>query len=237
MIPVWAIDLDDPRALDADGVESLSPEERERGQRFRFDRTRDRWLAGRIALRRILARELRVLPRDVEYRTAERGKPSLAGRHAGALEFNLSHSGGCALVGISRGAPLGVDVEQVSPIDDIHAVAESHFATEERDRLFALEGDAQVEGFYRYWTRKEAYIKAIGTGLGHALDRFAVSHDVDDCRFLHLDGDDAAARAWTLAHLVPTDAFDGAGERRFVGAVALPIAAERVDLRRFDWST
>ncbi len=237
MVPVWAIDLDDPRALRGDGIESLAAEERERAQRFRFEKVRDRWLAGRVALRRILARELHVAPHDLAFRTLEHGKPALAGRHAGALEFNLSHSGGCALVGVSRSAPLGVDVEEVTPLDDLRAVAESHFAPEECDRLFALTGDAQVEGFYRFWTRKEAYIKALGTGLGHALDRFAVTHEPDDCRFLHLDGDDAAARGWTLAHLDATEALDGAGERRFVGAVALPSVAERVEVRRFNWST
>ena len=237
MVPVWAIDLDDPRALRGDGVESLSVDERERARRFRFDKMRARWLAGRVALRRILARELRVRPEEVEYRVLEHGKPALAGPHAAALEFNLSHSGACGLVGTSREVPLGVDVEEVTPIDDIRAVAERHFAPEECECLFALEGAAQVEGFYRYWTRKEAYIKALGTGLGHALDRFAVTQEPDDCRFLHLDGDAAAARGWTLAHLRPSDALDGAGERRFVGAVALPIAAARVELRRFSWST
>src|SRR5690606_18139898 len=114
---------------------------------------------------------------------------------------------------------------------------ERHFAPEECERLFALDGDAQVQGFYRYWTRKEAYIKALGTGLGHALDRFAVTHEPDDCRFLHLDGDDAAARGWTLAHLVPDPALDAAGARRFVGAVALPLAAHRIELRGFRWAT
>lgn len=227
MIPVWSIDLDDARALRDGSVEELSTAERERAERFRFDRDRDRWLAGRIALRRILARELGVATQDIAYGTLARGKPFLSGVTAGRAEFNLSHAGACALVGISRDAPIGVDVEFVKPMDDLADVAERHFAVEERAALFALPREEQLAGFYRLWTRKEAYIKAIGTGLGHALDRFAVSLTPEPCRFIHLDGDRTASESWSLLHLTP--------RAEFVGAVAVPRAGARVQLRDFDW--
>lgn len=231
MISLWWIDLDDRRALQADAVHDLTAAERERAERFRFDRHRTRWLAARVALRRILARELGVALRDIAYDTLAHGKPTLGGAHAGALEFNLSRSGGCALVGVTRDVALGVDVEAVKPIADIHAIAVGHFAAEERERLFALAPTDQVEGFYRIWTRKEAYIKATGTGLAQPLDRFAVSLEPDPCAFIHLDGNRSAAREWSLLQVVPPE-----GGGAFVGAVAAPRAGERVEIRTFAWT-
>lgn len=233
MVAVWWVDLDDERALRDGQARSLSHHERARAERFRFDRHRERWLAGRIALRRIVAAELGVDPADVEYSAGLRGKPSLDGRHRGALAFNLSHSGARALVATTRGAELGVDVEEVHPMEDLRDVAERHFAAEERECLFALPVEAQVDGFYRLWTRKEAYIKAIGTGLGHPLDRFAVTQDVAECRFVHLDGDSQQAALWSLVHLEPPGA---AGAGRYVGAVAIERAAETVEQRLFTWT-
>lgn len=231
MISLWWIDLDDSRALQGDPARELSAAERERAEKFRFDAHRDRWLAGRIALRRILARELGTMPHDLAFDTLAHGKPILTAEHAAALEFNMSHSLGCAVVGVTRDSALGVDVEAVERITDIRAIAERNFAEEERAQLFALAEAEQVEGFYRIWTRKEAYIKAVGTGLGHALDRFAVTVEPDPCAFIHIDGDRSAANQWSLLHLQPPR-----GSSAFVGAVAAPRADERVDSRIFDWS-
>lgn len=228
MIAVWVIDLEEKRALRGDVMRTLSVAERARADRFRFDRDRERWLAGRLAQRMILARELGADLAEIEYATGVNGKPSLAGRHEGALEFNLSHSGSCGLLAFTRGVPLGVDVEEVHPIEDIRAIAERHFAPEEQERLFALPAAEQEEGFYRLWTRKEAYIKAIGTGLSHALDRFAVTHEPEHCRFVHLDGDAEAAASWSLLHLRVRTGF--------VGAVAVPRPLEATEMRPFSWS-
>lgn len=235
MIPVWWVDLDDPIALRDGGARSLSVAERERAERFRFERHRERWLAGRIALRRILSRELAVDPAEIAYERGVHGKPAIAGKHAGTLEFNLSHSGGRALVATTRGVELGVDVEEIHPMEDMRDVAERHFALEERERLFAMPPEEQLYGFYRLWTRKEAYIKAIGTGLGHPLDRFAVTEGVPRCRFVHLDGDAEAAVGWSLVHIDPPGVVspDGAG---FVGAMAIPRPGESVELRTFRWT-
>lgn len=231
MISLWWIDLDDSRALQCDVARELSIAERERAEQFRFDAHRDRWLAGRLALRRILARELGVVPRGLAFDTLAHGKPILTSEYAATLEFNMSHSLSCALVGVMRGAALGVDVEAVERIADIHAIAERNFAEEERAQLFALADAEQAEGFYRIWTRKEAYIKAIGSGLGHALNRFAVTIEADPCAFIHLDGDRSAADRWSLLHVEPPH-----GSAAFVGAVAAPRANERVENRVFDWT-
>ena len=229
MTSAWWIDLDlPPETIEgAAQVSFLTAAERARAGRFRYDRDRARWTASRSALRRILGEALGVRPEEIEFAAGTHGKPMLGGRLAGALEFNLSHSAGLALLAVSDEVEIGADVEEVSAMDDMEPVAERHFAPEECEALFSLPDAERLRGFYRLWTRKEAYIKAIGTGLGHALDRFAVSLDATDARILHLDGDRAAAARWTMVHLEPR--FDA----RFVAAVAIARAGETVDAKRW----
>lgn len=218
MITVWCADLD------AAGDESvLSGAEHARAARLRGDTHRSRWIASHVALRRVLAAALDTMPASLEFTIDEQGKPHLAGEFAGVLEFSLSHSAALALVAVSRAAPVGVDLELIEPVTDIEAVARRHFAPEEARVLERLEGNERVEAFYRIWTRKEAYLKATGAGLGHKLDAFAVSHGRDDARVTQVDGDEATAAIWTLADL----RLDGP----YVGAVATPIrgATVRVD--------
>lgn len=216
MITVWRIPLDPSVPPTDRGIATLSDDERARAARFRFDQDRNRWLAAHVAMRRILADELGVAPERIAYAHGPKGKPSLAAPEDTGLEFNLSDSADLALLAVSHDGPLGVDVEHVARIPDIRAIAASHFAPEERDRLFALSEDEQVDAFYRLWTRKEAYIKAIGTGLTFALDRFAVTLEPASPRLLHVDGDAARAHGWSLVDVSP-----GAG---YVGALAAPRA-------------
>ncbi len=136
MIDVWLVDTD----VDA-SPDSLSPEERERAARFRFDEHRCRWIAAHVALREILLK----YTDDVQFILGENGKPSLAG---GGVHFNLSHSGDLAIVAVSDG-DLGVDVEQIRDFD-----------------YESIMPAANREEFFRAWTRKEARLKARGLGLG-----------------------------------------------------------------------
>lgn len=203
VITVWRIPLAPSAAPTAEELATLSDAERERAARFRFDRDRSRWLLAHIAARAIIGAELGVAPAEIRYAFGPTGKPSLAWPEHTGVEFNLSDSGDLALLAICRDAPVGVDVEFVKPMPDLAAIATSHFAAEERAELLALPEAEQLGAFYRIWTRKEAYIKAVGTGLSHGLDRFAVSVGPASPRFVHLDGDTARAARWSLCN-VPT---------------------------------
>lgn len=217
MIRVWRIPLD-PSAPPAEGgIATLTDDERERAARFRFDRDRNRWLGAHVAMRRILGDELGVATERIRYLRGPAGKPALAWPEGAGLEFNLSDSGDLALLALSRLGPVGVDVEHLERIPDFAAIAESHFADDERRALLALPAPDQLEGFYRIWTRKEAYIKAIGIGLGFALDRFSVTLERDAPRLIHIDGDVDRARQWSLHDLSPS--------AHYIGALAI----ERVD--------
>lgn len=203
VITVWRIALDPAAPPGPADVALLSDAERERAARFRFDRDRNRWLHAHVALRRILGAELDVAPAALRFAHGPRGKPRLAWPTQPPLEFNLSDAADLALLALSRSGPVGVDVEHVERVADLEAIAASHFAPEERAALFALPEAERTDGFYRLWTRKEAYIKAIGIGLSFGLDRFAVTIEPAAPRFLRIDGSADEARAWTLLN-VPT---------------------------------
>jgi 4'-phosphopantetheinyl transferase len=213
MVTVWRIALDPARGPSVEPIAELSDAERARATLFVSDALRNRWLHGHVATRRILARELGVAPEAVVYGAAAAGKPFVAAPAGSGVEFSYSDSGDLALVAVGSpdadpksGDPtvgaLGVDVEAYRPMSDMDGIAKRFFAEEEREALFALPETERVAGFYRLWTRKEAYIKAIGTGLGHALDRFAVTIGMQDVRILH-DGNDRSVAARLALHAVP----------------------------------
>lgn len=223
VITVWRIPLDASRPPAADELGILSEMERARAARFMRDTDRNRFFHSHVATRRILGEALGVAPAAIQFGAGKSGKPLLASPGDSGFEFNLSDSGDLALLALSRLGPVGVDVERVRPLTDMEAIAESHFAEEERAALLALPEGERLDGFYRLWTRKEAYIKALGTGLGHALDRFAVTIDPAHVRFVHLDGDEAAARSWALRPIpVPTG---------YLAALAVRHDEVAVDLR------
>ena len=210
MVTVWRIPLDPSRPPAAEALAELSDAERKRASLFATDALRNRWLTAHVAMRRILARELGVRPETIVYGAGAAGKPFIASPAGSGVEYSFSDSGDLALLAVGRGAALGADVEACRSISDLEGVAERFFAPEERAALFALPEADRRAGFYRLWTRKEAYIKAIGTGLGHSLDRFVVTIEVDDVRFVSLDGDAEAAKRWDLRPIAVPSGYEAA---------------------------
>jgi 4'-phosphopantetheinyl transferase len=211
-IDLWAVRLDPP----PDQVErlgaSLAGEEWARARRFRFERHRRRFVVGRGALRSLLAAYLDLLPGEVELVYGPRGKPFLAPLQAASgLCFNLSNSEELALVGLVRGAEIGVDVEFLKPMPDLEAIAERFFSPSERETVRSSPREQKHEIFFNCWTRKEAYLKAVGEGLAAPLDSFDVTlAPGDPPRMLTLRGDPAAARRWSFHHLRPAPGYIGA---------------------------
>ncbi len=170
-IHVYAWDLDlSPLPKD---WEVLSEEETGRARRFVFPRDRDRYVRAHSTMRRLLAFHSGVLPAEISFSNNTYGKPQIQPAHsAERLEFNLSHSGGIALLAVARGYQLGIDLEIVRPID--RDVAEHHFSARELLALRSLSAEQWLLGFYRCWTSKEALLKGEGLGLNPPLDGFDV---------------------------------------------------------------
>lgn len=158
-------------------IACLSSAELGRAARFLRERDRRRFLAARCALRQRLAQHLGVSAGALRFVEGPEGKPFLA--DAPRCHFNLSHSEDLALVGIGDRSELGVDIEVLRPVDDAQPLARSHFTAAEFDAMMALDERARAAAFLRIWTRKEACLKALGTGLSIAPSSFEVGLEPD----------------------------------------------------------
>lgn len=227
-IHVWTLPLDPPPAEAAALAALLAPDEAARAARFRFERHRRRYAVGRGALRTLLGRYLDRPPRSVAFRYGPNDKPyvvdagpgsgsgsgsgsSESGGGGGGLEFNLSNSEELAVVAFVAGDEVGADVEKLRPMPDALAIAERFFSAAERQVLAAVPEALREQAFFRAWTRKEAYLKAVGTGITVPLDRFDVTlapHEPP--RMLSMEGDAERAADWSLFHLEPAAGYLGA---------------------------
>lgn len=175
-VHVWAVRLDDNSVELELGRDLLSPDERERAARFKFERHRRRYLVAHIALHEILSRYLLIEPQRLSFDLGPNGKPKLAQDLApSGIEFNLSHSNEMALLAVTRGCEVGVDIEHARAKFEFQEVAERFFTAKEVAAMRGLPSTLQRQAFFKCWTSKEAFLKAKGTGLSGALDEVEIS--------------------------------------------------------------
>jgi 4'-phosphopantetheinyl transferase len=175
-VHLWRVDLSAVAQGEERWKQMLSPDEQERATRFHFSRDRQHFTATRALLRMILGSYLESDPTKLVFRYSDKEKPSLdPAAHRPLVDFNVSHSGTTALLAFSRGRTLGVDLEQLRDNFDHQAIARRFFSTREQSQLAELAPAERCAAFFRCWTRKEAYIKAQGTGLSLPLSQFDVS--------------------------------------------------------------
>lgn len=223
LVHIWSADLDDP-AFHADGlVHLLSPDERARAARFRYERDRRRFSTARGLLRVLLGGYLNQDPAAIELAYGPSGKPKLRTRGAEpSIHFNLAHADSCALFGFARGSEVGVDVEKLRDFPELGDIARRFFSPGEAERVANADTATRVPAFFRCWTRKEAFIKALGDGLSRPLDSFAVTVEADRApRIEWTLGEPELPNFWSLHHLEPRTGY--------VAAVALPRANTRVE--------
>ena len=202
-VHVWRVSLDQPDEKLDRFRRTLEPDELNRASRFHFDKHRRHFIVARGFLRSIVGRYLEMQPEALRFSYGPYGKPALASEHV--LRFNLSHSHEVALLAVALDAELGVDVEHIRADFASEEIAQRFFSRAEVQVFNSLPKDEQVAAFFRCWTRKEAYIKAIGKGLSQALDGFDVTLAPDAApALLRAEGDDASR--WLL-----TDLSAGAG--------------------------
>jgi 4'-phosphopantetheinyl transferase len=171
-VHVWRLALDQPETVLAEFRATLEEQELTRAGRFHFETHRNHFIVGRGGLRYVLAQYLDVKPEEFRFSYGTYGKPALAEEW---LRFNVSHSRGVALFAVAAGRELGVDVEHIRADFATEDIARRFFSRLEVATFNALPKTEQVAAFFRCWTRKEAYIKAIGRGLSEPLDAFDVT--------------------------------------------------------------
>jgi len=183
---------------------SLSPDEQERARRFHSKKGHDEFVLARVSLRDILCRYLGKGRDDLRFCTGRHGKPALAlDPGEPALRFNLSHSNGLVLHAVACGREVGIDVERVDTGLVVEPLARRFFSSRENAMLHALPADRQREAFFACWTRKEAFIKAIGEGISHPLDQFDVSvSPYEPAVLIETRPDPQEAECWLLKELI-----------------------------------
>ena len=187
---------------------TLSPAETARAARFGTDALRNRWMAGRAALRQVLGLTLGIAPAEVAIRRGVRGRPELEDRHA-RIDFNVSHTGGVALMAIACDvAPttrIGVDIEHSEREAGVDMLEKKFLAPRERELIAGLSPDVRRRQFLRYWTCKEAMSKATGDGIIAPFGRLDV--ELTDPPRLRAGPPPYAPDDWSLIAAAVPDAW------------------------------
>lgn len=206
-VDVWRVRLDTPEPAARSLERLLSPDEVTRANRFRFAQDRRRFVVARAVLRQVLGAYLGASPSSLRLAYGPQGKPRLADTccRRGHVTFNLSHSGGLALLAVAKGCEIGVDLEAVRPLTEASAMARRIFSAAELAALAAMPEGERDLAFYRFWTRREAWVKALGTGLAELPDGLDVTT---------ADAGGAAGPDWRFVQIEPGEGY--------VGALAIP---------------
>lgn len=211
-VHVWRASLDQPPDVYQSLLQTLAADERQRAERFHFEKDRRRFVIARACLRAIIGRYLDVAPEYVRFSYGPYGKPALAVETGeSSLRFNLSHAGEVALCALTTGLEVGIDVELQREDFASLSTAEHFFSPGEIEALRALAPSELTAAFFNCWTRKEAYIKALGEGLSHPLHKFTVSlAPGEPAALLSAEDDPGEISRWTLREIPLGDGYVGA---------------------------
>jgi 4'-phosphopantetheinyl transferase len=228
-VHVWRASLLQPSEETERLRQLLTQDEQDRASRFHFRKDRDRFIVARGILRSILGRYLKVEPARLRFEYSHYGKPRLTEEFDyGALRFNLSHSHERVLYAFARGRELGVDIEYIRQDFAGEEIARKFFSTREVADFCSLPLGQRTEAFFHCWTRKEAYVKAIGEGLSMPLDEFDVSLLPEKpAALLRNRRRPQEVRRWSLQAL----------NVAFGYAAAIAIEGHERQLKCFDWDS
>ncbi|RCS40638.1 hypothetical protein DTL42_25035 [Bremerella cremea] len=224
---LWRISLEEGLDSVDQLQKQLSEAEQVRAGKFFREAQAQQFVVYHAALRDILARYVGVRPREIAYETGQFGKPNVVSVQADGLRFNLTHSGELAVVAVSRGAEVGVDIERTRVVRSFASMLERCLSQAERKDVCDHHEDDRHRHFLRFWTHKEAYLKAIGVGLRAPLDQLTLDLLAPEGRkvvnHFHLFPKQPVIR---LMELAPCEGFVGA-----VGSTH----TESPEIKTFGW--
>ncbi len=190
----------------------LSPDEIQRADQFYFEIHRRRFTVCRSAMRQILGLYGGLAPGKLTFSYGPKGKPELSGAlEQSGIRFNLAHSKDLALLAVAQGLALGVDIEFINSEFAVEEIAERFFSTREVGHLRTVPSSEKTGAFFACWTRKEAYVKALGGGLSVPLDSFEVTvGSGTPPALLHVDADPCELMRWSLYDINAAEEFKAA---------------------------
>lgn len=224
---VWIVELKQPDHIVQQLASFLTVDEMQRANRYHFKRDSRHFIVARGIVRLVLSHYLDCPPAEVQFALGAYGKPSVTMQPNGLdLRFNVSHSHELALIAVTLGREVGVDIEQIRPLDDADLIAEHFFSLSERAVLRSLPAAAKQQGFYACWSRKEAYIKATGLGLTQVLSEFDVTlAPHEPIRLVRVQDKPAEAQHWSYLSLSPPAGY----------AAALIVAGPPCEVLSWHW--
>jgi 4'-phosphopantetheinyl transferase len=229
-VHLWFAELEASAERVLELERSLSSDEIERANRFKFPRDRCRFIVGRGLLRWLLGHYLYCKPRVIRFAYGPFGKPSLVQQSGSArVCFNLSHAGSLAVLAFVRGREIGVDIEQVDVTIDFQQMATQFFAPREIADIMMRPADQRHARFFELWTRKEALIKAHGKGLSTGLDKLHTLSCDDGPTDSAGTGAAYRIEPWSLRQFWPALGY--------VAALAVSGAAYRLYYHEVKWIT
>lgn len=183
-VHVWRASIDIPDEQIEELINTLSPDERKRSEKYHFRRDRQNFIAARGILRNILAGYLGTEPERIVFSYGPYGKPFLSDCFSSrGLSFNLSHAKELAMFAVTLNRNVGIDIEYPRQDFQWNDIVERFFSSPEKAGLFALPEENRHRAFFTYWTRKEAFLKAKGTGLSTGIKDINVNltHERSSC--------------------------------------------------------
>lgn len=171
-VHIWQVNLSALKSYTAQFINLLSMDEKVRFSKFKFTILQEKFAIGRASLKILLSKYLEILPKDVVLSYTKSGKPFLSDSN---LCFNLSHSGDYALIAITNAQSIGIDIEEIKPIDDLDTVAKLIFSEKEYHHWLSLSHMEQESAFYQSWVKKEALSKGTGEGLNLSFNTLEVN--------------------------------------------------------------
>jgi 4'-phosphopantetheinyl transferase len=225
LVHAWRANL----ALSTPEIEELttllSTDEIARADKFRFVQHRSRFIAARGILRQLLGNYLKVSPRSLVFSYSDRGKPRLA--KDSSLQFNISHSQEYALFCFTLNHLIGVDIEYQRTMPDALKIAQRFFSAREYKMLEQVSIEQQPKLFFQFWTAKEAYLKATGTGLSASLDSVEIALNQSKSLYLSTLKKDTIMN-WSLYSCTPATDYSA--------AIAINAQIPAQDLNYWHWS-
>jgi 4'-phosphopantetheinyl transferase len=223
-VDIWQADLNvSPQQLGQFQL-TLSEDEQQRAQRFRFERDRSQYIAARGILRSLLGQYLGVHPAQLQFNYSNKGKPTLSPVHVTQpIQFNVSHSHQKALYGITLNHRVGIDLEYMRPVE-VLSLAQRFFSKQEFTQLTAVSPQQQQQVFFQLWTGKEAYLKATGEGLS-GLENIELS--LDNIQGFDFNCPDKMLSKWSIIPLNINNQY----------VASLAVEGELLEYRCWQWQS
>jgi 4'-phosphopantetheinyl transferase len=205
-VHIWQAHIKTDSAYYKDISKSLSPDELERANNFRFPKDRERFIIRRYQLRLILSKYCGCQPFELIFGYNSCKKPFIRSPEFKEVKFNMSCSGDLMLVGLCNQNEIGIDIEKVCEITDLDNIASENFSLPELKYLNATLD--RTNAFYKIWTRKEAFIKAIGKGMYYPLKSFCVEvNSSGSCEHLVIFNHLTESKLWRTAEINTSDSY------------------------------